>query len=232
MKFFCTPRFTGCSTRGVSEETRAAGDGVNPKVEQLIDAARQLFLSQPYDQVSTDAIARTAKVSKATLYAHFPSKEALFAALVSAQCGALHDEIWNSTSPDDGVETVLRKIASNFLRMFTSSDALALYRTILAEVPRFPELGRMFYEAGPKVMQLRIADYLEEATRRGEIDVPDARLAALQFLQLVSADVPLTGLLAVEPMTEGRAEAVCESGIRLFMAGYGVRGAAKDAVGL
>jgi TetR/AcrR family transcriptional repressor of mexJK operon len=223
MKFFCNPRLPLCADPTASGETRAADDSVNPKAGQLIDAALKLFLSQPYDQVSTDAIARAAKVSKATLYAHFPSKEMLFSAVVSAQCGKLQDDIWNATSPDDDVEEVLRRIARNFLGMFASTDALALYRTILAEVPRFPELGRMFYEAGPKVLQLRIATYLEEATRRGQIDVPDAPLAALQFLQLVSADVPLTGLLAVEPLVQERMDMVCESGIRLFMAGYGVR---------
>ena len=50
-------------------------DRNNPKVRQLMDAAYQLFLSQPYDAVSTDAIAKAAAVSKATLYVYFPSKE-------------------------------------------------------------------------------------------------------------------------------------------------------------
>lgn len=222
MKFLCTSRFAGYS-KGASDEDRAADGGVNPKVEQLLDAARQLFLSQPFDQVSTDSIAKTAKVSKATLYAHFSSKEALFAALVSAQCRNLQHDVWSATGPDDDVEEVLRRIARNFLGMFANSDALALYRTVLAEVPRFPELGRMFYEAGPKVTQARIAEFLEDATRRGNLNVPDANLAALQFLQLVSADLPLTGLLALEPLTEARMEDVCESGIRLFIAGYGVK---------
>lgn len=222
MKFLCAPRFPGCAKSG-SEENRALEGGVNPKVEQLIDAARKLFLTQPYDQVSTDAIAKTAKVSKATLYAHFSSKEALFAALVSAQCSRFQNDVGSATGADEDVEVVLRRIAHDFLSMFVNTDALALYRTILAEVPRFPELGRMFYEAGPKVTQMRIAEYLEDATRRGKLNVPDPRLAALQFLQLMSADVPLTGLLAVEPLTAARMDEVCESGIRLFLAGYGAK---------
>jgi AcrR family transcriptional regulator len=64
----------------------------------LLDAARTLFLEQPYDTVSTDAIAREAKVSKATLYVYFPSKDALFAAVVRELCELTADEIWTSAS--------------------------------------------------------------------------------------------------------------------------------------
>lgn len=203
----------------------AAGpDRTNPKVRQLLEAAHALFLEQPYDAVSTDAIAKQAKVSKATLYVYFPSKEALFATLVSDMCGQNAQAIWSSASDSDGVETVLRTIARNFMTMFATTDALAFYRTILAEAPRFPELGRIFYESGPKVLQGRIEDFLREACQRGELSIPDPKLAAVQFLQLISVDVPLVGLLGLEVLTPERVEAAIERGVALFVKGY-ARGA-------
>ncbi|QJP16688.1 TetR/AcrR family transcriptional regulator [Starkeya sp. ORNL1] len=198
-------------------------DRTNPKVRQLLEAAHALFLDQPYDTVSTDAIVKEAKVSKATLYAYFPSKEALFAALVSDKCGQTAQAIWESASASDDVEEVLRTIAQNFMAMFATGDALAFYRSIIAQVPRFPELGRIFYESGPKVLQERIESFLRDASERGDMAIPDPKLAAMQFLQLISVDVPLIGLLGLEPLTKQRADIAIESGVALFMAGYGAR---------
>lgn len=204
-----------------AEPAAVAGpDRTNPKVRQLLDAAHALFLEQPYDAVSTDAIAKQAKVSKATLYVYFPSKEALFATLVGDMCGQNAQAIWSSASASDEVEQVLRKIGQNFMAMFATTDALAFYRTIIAQAPRFPELGRIFYESGPKVLHERIEQFLRDASDRGEISVPDAKLAAAQFIQLISVDVPLTGLLGLERLTKERVEVAIESGVALFMAGY------------
>ena len=208
---------------GCPASFKAVPDRTNAKVRQLLEAARALFLEQPYDTVSTDAIAKAAKVSKTTLYVYFPSKEALFAELVSEQCGQTAQAIWSSASESHDVEEALRTIARNFLQMFATTDAFALYRSILAQVTRFPELGRVFYESGPKVLQDRLVSFLTDANDRGDMSIPDPKLAAAQFLQLISVDVPMTGLLALDTSTERRSEEITESGVALFMAGYRAR---------
>lgn len=208
---------------GVPAGIEALPDRSNPKVRQLLEAARTLFLEQPYDTVSTDAIVKEAKVSKATLYAYFPSKEALFAALVSDKCGQTAQAIWESAAASDDVEEVLRSIAQNFMAMFATGDALAFYRSIIAQVPRFPELGRVFYDSGPKVLQERMENFLRAASERGDLAIPDPKLAAIQFLQLISVDVHLIGLLGLAPLTRERADIAIESGVALFMKGYGAK---------
>lgn len=221
--------------RSPEEETGPAGplpgvaapgagpDRANPKVRQLLEAARALFLELPYEAVSTDAIAKAARVSKTTLYVYFPSKEALFATLVGDQCAETAQAIWASASASDDVEDALRMIARTFMAMFATTDALAFYRIIIAQVPRFPELGRVFYESGPKVLQDRIEALLRAASQSGDLAIPDPQLAAAQFLQLVTIDIPMTGLLRLETLTEQRVEATIESGLALFMAGYGAK---------
>ena len=53
------------------------------KAATVLRAARHAFLASGFGAVSMDAIAREAAVSKATVYAHFNSKEALFGAVVA-----------------------------------------------------------------------------------------------------------------------------------------------------
>lgn len=201
-------------------KTHALPDPENPKVRQVLEAAHALFLELPYDAVSTDAIAKAAGISKTTLYVYFPSKEAVFSALVRENCQQTAHTIGNSASGSDDVEAALRLIARNFMTMFATTDALAFYRTIIAQVPRFPELGRIFYESGPKVIQERIALFLRDASARGDLSVPDPELAASQFLQLISVDIPLTGLLGLGTLTTDRVTITIESGLALFLKGY------------
>lgn len=195
-------------------------DRNNPKVRQLMDAAYQLFLSQPYDAVSTDAIAKAAAVSKATLYVYFPSKEALFAALVSDKCRQTEHLIWSSLPPSQDIAEVLLAVARQFIQVFASCDGLAFYRSLIAQIPRFPELGEIFYESGPRIVHEKIEALLRAADARGQLAVPDPALAARQFLQLVSADIQLNGLLGLPPLTEQRISDTIESGVALFVRGY------------
>ena len=52
--------------------------------EALLDAARELFTSQGYQQVSLEAIAQKARVTRGAFYHHFSSKTELLDALVVA----------------------------------------------------------------------------------------------------------------------------------------------------
>src|SRR5689334_22213892 len=59
---------------------------LSPKRQSVVDAAARLFMAHGYGQVSMDAVAREAGVSKATLYAYFTSKDQLFASIIGGAC--------------------------------------------------------------------------------------------------------------------------------------------------
>ena len=63
------------------------------KVADVLSGAREVFLKCGFEGASVDAIAEEAKVSKATLYAHFPSKDRLFLSVLQAECDRLSEEI-------------------------------------------------------------------------------------------------------------------------------------------
>ena len=50
--------------------------------EQLLDVAEALFAANGYEDTSTEAVLREAGVSRGSLYHHFPSKDALFYAVL------------------------------------------------------------------------------------------------------------------------------------------------------
>lgn len=56
---------------------------------QLLDAAQEVFVEAGYHAAAMDTIAERAGVSKPVLYQHFPSKQALYLALLDQHCNAI-----------------------------------------------------------------------------------------------------------------------------------------------
>jgi TetR/AcrR family transcriptional regulator, mexJK operon transcriptional repressor len=196
------------------------GDSGNVKFRQILAAARKVFMEEGYGAASMDAIARQAAVSKATLYAHFDGKDALFAALIVSECRHLSDQIGRRALDEPNIRAALLAVARDFNNLLCTGEGLTMYRIVVAEAPRFPELGRIFYDSGPNVMIDRIADILRRATERGLLKLRDPRVAAIQFISLIRGELHLTRVLGLKSASKHPAEYV-EASVDLFLAGYG-----------
>lgn len=196
-------------------------DRRNRKVVSILAAARELFIDQGFDAVSMDLVARQAIVSKATLYAHFASKEALFTAVMVDEANRVADEIWRIAPDTDDVAHVLRLVAQNFVDIFLTQHAMLLLRTVVAAVPKTPSVGTAILESGPNAIKERMAQFLIKAHEKGQLNVPDPTLAAMQFLSLVRGDFDIRGmLLPSQPPTRAEVDAQIEAGIDLFLNFY------------
>ena len=197
-----------------------ARDAGNARVRRILAAARTLFLNRGYGETSMDAIARHAAVSKATLYSYFDGKDALFAALIVMECQHLSDQIGARALDEPDIRDALLKVAHDFNNLLCTGDGLTMYRIVVAEAPRFPELGRVFYDSGPTIMIDRIADILHRAADRGLLKVRNPRIAAIQFISLVRGELHLTSVLGLKKASKNPADYI-EASVDLFLAGYG-----------
>jgi TetR/AcrR family transcriptional regulator, mexJK operon transcriptional repressor len=165
------------------------------KAESILAAAKRTFLASGFGTVSMDTIAREAGVSKATVYAHFTSKEELFGAVIGRECGLYFARFSAGELDPVNVRTSLTVLGRRYLELVLSPDAIALHRIILSEVTRFPGLGEVFWRAGPERQRLQIEVFLQSAVSCATLSVPDARLAAEQFVSLVRGEIQLRQLL-------------------------------------
>jgi TetR/AcrR family transcriptional regulator, mexJK operon transcriptional repressor len=168
------------------------------KAALILRGARKAFLAGGFGAVSMDTIAREAGVSKATVYAHFGSKEELFGAVVAdvaeqrfAGFSALE------LDPSD-IEASLNTIARRFLDLVLSPEAVAVNRIIIGEVTRFPALGNVFWQAGPARNRAQIEGFLRRAADAGSLAIEDVGLATEQFSSLVRGEIHLRRLFDVE----------------------------------
>ena len=190
------------------------------KAEQVVQAARRLFLEHGYGATSMDAVAREAGVSKATLYAHFAGKAELFSAIVAAECHRFVPTVDESEVDRLPVRDALLRISRRFLDLLISPQALAAYRVVVAEAPRLPELGRAFYEAGPTITLNVLAGYLERATARGELAVADPHTGAALLVGMIRSYPQLRRLLGVaEEMSDAERDRHVCAAVELFLGG-------------
>jgi TetR/AcrR family transcriptional repressor of mexJK operon len=180
------------------------------KAESILAAAKQCFLARGFEAVSMDAIARAAGVSKATVYAHFTSKEELFGAVIGRECERHFSGFSAHELDPHDVAASLFVLGRRFLDLILSPDAIALHRIILGEVTRFPLLGEVFWQAGPQRNLAQIEAFMQRSVAAGSLDIADTGRAAEQFAGLVRGEIQLRHLLRLE--TAAGADTGCEIG--------------------
>ncbi len=162
--------------------------------ERILDAAQSVFLARGLEGASVDEIAGVAHAGKPTIYARYPNKEALFAAvmerLVRRRTEIL---IAGRLSAEAGstIEERLTIFATLILKTALVDETIDLVRVAIAEARRFPNLAssvhRLIRERGAN----EIARLLGEMAESGDVArapalAPD-RLpeAAQRFAELV-----------------------------------------------
>jgi TetR/AcrR family transcriptional regulator, regulator of autoinduction and epiphytic fitness len=140
-----------------------------------------------------DAVAREAPVSKRTLYNHFPSKEALFAAVVTdayAPFTAPHEACAQACDP----RAALRAYVDRMRGHWGHPDVMPLLKLIVAEGATAPGLMDSYLAAGkgPAITELtRIFDFVEDP-----LGMP-AEIRALQFLGMIKEGLFWPGVLGI-----------------------------------
>ena len=209
------------------EDPQAAEAGTRParrarKAAQVLEGAREVFLRDGFEGANVDDIARAAGVSKATLYSHFGDKRLLFMEVATAECRRQADAALGSVDMDAPPREVLAFAARRMMDFFLSPIGIGVFRVVVAETGRFPQIGRTFWETGPARGRAILQDYFARACARGELIIDDPALAADQFAELCKADLwpRLIFGLAEEVSEEERAR-VARGAVDMFMARYG-----------
>ena len=191
------------------------------KAAAILAAAERAFLAAGFGAVTMDAIARDAGVSKATVYAHFHGKEALFGAVIAhlseRRFGGFSAE---ALDPRD-IEASLTTIAARFLDLVLSPEGIALNRIIVGEVARFPALGEVFWAAGPERQRVQIEAFLRRAVAAGALVIADPRRAAEQFVALARGEIHLRSLLRLEdPADPASIDTAARSAVTTFLRAF------------
>jgi AcrR family transcriptional regulator len=187
--------------------------------ERLRTAAHRLFLRQGYLATSVDAIlAEAAIASKETLYRHYPNKEALFADVLShltMEQPGFSERLMALPAPHDlqTLRQALTALAREILSMMNQPGYLPLVRMVIAESPRFPELGALFFSTVTQRGLSLILGLLQSAREQRLIAEADLEAVARTLLGGLLTFALMNLVVAQEeaqPIPIERADAVVE----------------------
>lgn len=145
---------------------RAAPASEGERLVHLLEAALCIVVREGYSASNMDEIARTAGMSKKTIYKLFPSKAALFEALVRHHLAEL------PTDPSlDGVtgEAALELLLLSAAEVLLSPQHIGLFRVVAAEGARHPELAQALHRAGPASCIAQLEGWLTSEAAAGRL---------------------------------------------------------------
>ena len=188
--------------------------------EILLKAAAEVFFEQGYASTSIDAIIERAGGSKRNIYNEFGSKEGLFAAIVRSSADSALSSLSQEQIEGRGLEETLTAFGQHLMEIYMSPTVVSVYRIAINEANRFPDLARSFYEQGPGRAASQLAEVLEFAAQRGEIEPRDYSRAAGLFVGMIRDNLHLQVVLGLRsPPLEPEVRRIVSSAVDIFLNG-------------
>jgi AcrR family transcriptional regulator len=130
--------------------------------ERIIWAAKSMFLEKGFDAANMDDVAAKAGTTKPTVYAHFATKEALFAAVVELVRGLYLDKLKEPSAYAAEPAEAVARFCARFLELASCQVAVGFQRMALATAGHSPELTRAVYDTVYGEAWRALARYLKE----------------------------------------------------------------------
>ena len=166
------------------------------RYEAILEAATEVFLAEGYVGASVDMVIARSGGSRKTLYDYFGNKEGLFLATIERHSVGISSRLAELNLKNAAPEKALFEAGRAFFKAIIAPDVLSLYRTIIAEAYRFPNIGAAVIREGHDKADYQVATYLKSQRDAGRLKIKDPDLAARQFLSLVTGDLHRRVLLS------------------------------------
>ena len=193
------------------------------KRDEILEIARKTFLELGYERASMAEISTRMGGSKATLYGYFPSKEALFLAIVNKLAEQYVSPAVErlEESVDEDVREALQRFGEQFLGFISDPEAVAAYRVVISEAAH-SDIGVSFYETGPKRTIGAIGRYLAGAMDRKQLRRADPEIAAQHLTALLAHGEPWHQyfLRKAPSPTRAQIKKIVERALDVFLGGY------------
>lgn len=186
----------------------------------LLRAAAEVFFEQGYAATSIDAIIKRAGGSKRNIYNEFGNKGGLFSAIVRENADRVLSPLTIEEMEGHDLRATLTAFGRHSMDVYMSPTLIGIYRIAVTEANRFPDLVKSFYEQGPARTTIRLAEVLEVARGRGEIQADDCMRLAGHFVAMTRDNLHLQVVLGLRPPpSEEEAREAVASAVEVFLNG-------------
>lgn len=172
----------------------------NPEVvrARILDAAQAEFMAEGFAAASTNRILERFGGSKPTMFRHFPTKRALFEAVVGRIAERWRDAVVMDDAHADDPQGWLERFAQRALSWILTDESIFVGRMAIAEGHLFPEVGDTYRRLAVGPLNALVAARLDAWTQAGILSCMEPDRDALSFFDLTLAGMVSRRLYRVE----------------------------------
>lgn len=179
-------------------------------------------MSSGYAATRMEPIAREAGVSTATLYAYFPSKQDLFAAVIVDAADDFERQMRNVEAGEGSARERLTKFMMAYAGFMGDPFVRSVFRLVMAERPRFRDVAMRFFDRGRSDFGRPLMVALIELQTTGELNIDKPSWAAGQLMGMIEHPVFFMPLVTGDEVQATRSmEQIVTDAVETFMARYG-----------
>jgi AcrR family transcriptional regulator len=171
----------------------------------IIQAATQAFREGGYAGTGIAAVAQRAGVSTKTLYRLVPTKADLFKSVISDRTGRFMLAV---DEPDGGqldLVAGLERILIAYASLILDPEVIAVYKLVLGECGRFPEIAQAYYEGAVQRTGEAMAGWLDRQRERGLIAFDDPHTVAGMLRGMMVMEPQRAAMLGQSPAPDAAA---------------------------
>lgn len=193
--------------------------------QKILEKALELFSSKGYDAVSAGEIGRAVGIKAPSLYNHYPSKQAIFDALV-AETSKRYEEFtekidihMKNAEKDSALftnvleETLIEKVRQIFIYSVHNETISRFRRMMTIEQFRSSSLSALYSARYVERLVAYHAELFEILMANGEIKKEDPETLAMMYVAPIAT---LLGICDREPQREDECLQKLEAHVRLF----------------
>ena len=193
--------------------------------QKILDKALELFSVRGYDPVSVDQIARAVGIKAPSLYNHFPSKQAIFDAIVESTAAQYETDtdkisihVQNAAQDVPAFTKITDEILFEKVRQIFEyslhNDTISRFRRMMTiEQFRSPELAALYSGRYVERVLEYHAGIFRALIAAGEITAEDPDTLAMLY---VSPVLTLIGICDRQPERESECLEKLQKHVRLF----------------
>jgi AcrR family transcriptional regulator len=156
----------------------------------ILEAARHEFSHTGFAATGMESVARRSGVSTKTLYRLFPTKAAVFEAMMTERIEVFVSLVKLRACNGGDIEAALTDALTVCADLMLDGEVIALQRVIVGDSDKFPDIAETFFHKAITPTQMALANWLRVQQKRGTIVLDDADTAAGMLL----------GMLALQPL--------------------------------
>ena len=193
------------------------------KRRAIIKAATSKFHQNGFEATSMDCIAKTANVSKRTIYNHFASKKKLFNAIIDELLQLVFKNDFPPYNAELPLKEQLHAIIRQEMNIILSKKFMNLARIITSELIRTPATAHTFWE---DVHRKKTAAFfwLEDAVADDRLNIQSTEFATRQLGGLLKEFIFWPQLLGGQKTpSKDELDKIINSAIDIFLNYYEVK---------